>query len=108
MLDLSDIAFTGAGEATFAGDASGGLLTVGDGTNTASIRLIGDYLSDSFVAASDGAGGVAITAAASAAPSAHPLVAAMAGLGAAVAASPVGAGTYLQHRPMLLAGCSRA
>ncbi|MEP6968637.1 MAG: hypothetical protein ABI906_11225, partial [Pseudomonadota bacterium] len=104
VLDLGDIAFTGAGEATFTGDASGGLLTVSDGTNTASIRLIGDYLGDSFVAASDGAGGVAITAAASAAPSAHPLVAAMAGLGAAASTSSLGAGTTSR----IARCCSRA
>lgn len=61
-LDLRDIAFTGAGEATFSGTATSGLLTVTDGTHTATITLIGDYLGSSFLAASDSHGGVTITA----------------------------------------------
>ena len=72
VLDLGDIAFTNAGEASFSGDASGGTLTVSDGTNTASIRLLGNYLGDTFVAASDGAGGVSITAMAAGPPSPTP------------------------------------
>jgi len=83
-LDLTDIAFKSAGEATFAGTATSGVLTVTDGTHVATIKLIGDYLGSTFVAASDGHGGVIVhdPAKAAAAPSPHPLIAAMASLGA--------------------------
>jgi len=59
-LDLRDIGFVSAGEATFSGAASGGVLTVTDGTHTAHINLAGDYLASTFVAASDGHGGVIV------------------------------------------------
>ncbi len=59
-LDLLDIGFVSSGEASFSGTASGGTLTVSDGTHTAQINLVGDYLSSSFVASSDGHGGVII------------------------------------------------
>ncbi|MEO8926171.1 MAG: hypothetical protein ABI306_03315 [Caulobacteraceae bacterium] len=76
FLDLADIAFVGAGEATFSGTKTGGVLTVTDGAHTAHIKLTGDYLSATFVAANDGHGGVIVHA------QAHRLIAAMAGLGA--------------------------
>jgi hypothetical protein len=60
-LDLKDIAFVSAGEATFAGKSTGGVLTVTDGTHTAHITLRGDYLGSTFTAASDGHGGVIVT-----------------------------------------------
>ena len=89
ILDLGDIAFVGSGEATFSGGAASGVLTVTDGTHTASIRLKGDYRGQTFLAASDGAGGVlvgAITGPA-APPSTQGFVAAMAGMGASVGVS---------------------
>lgn len=61
-LDLRDIGFVGANEATFSGSATAGVLTVSDGTRTAMIHLAGDYLSAHFTAASDGHGGVLVTA----------------------------------------------
>jgi hypothetical protein len=39
---------------TYSGDSSGGTLTVTDGSHTASIALLGNYLSSTFVASSDG------------------------------------------------------
>ena len=48
-------------EASFSGDASGGVLTVTDGTHTAHIHLAGDYTASTFVAASDGHGGTIVT-----------------------------------------------
>ncbi len=60
-LDLMDIAFTGADEATFSGNAAGGLLTVGDGTHTAHIHLHGNYTGVTFIASSDGQGGTMVT-----------------------------------------------
>jgi hypothetical protein len=38
-------------------DASGGKFTVADGTHTANIALLGNYLASTFVASSDGHGG---------------------------------------------------
>ncbi|MGI9170382.1 MAG: beta strand repeat-containing protein, partial [Caulobacteraceae bacterium] len=60
QLDLGDIAFVGSAQATFKGNATSGTLTVTDGTHTASLKLVGDYRTSTFVAASDGAGGVLI------------------------------------------------
>ncbi|MEP6967504.1 MAG: hypothetical protein ABI906_05445, partial [Pseudomonadota bacterium] len=59
-LDLRDIGFTDAGEATFSGDATSGVLTVTDGTHSTHITLTGDYTGVTFVASSDGHGGVSI------------------------------------------------
>jgi hypothetical protein len=58
--DLRDIGFVDAGEATFSGTKTSGILTVSDGTHTARIALAGDYRGSTFVAASDGKGGVLI------------------------------------------------
>jgi hypothetical protein len=83
-LDLGDIGFVGAGQATFSGTATSGVLTVTDGTHTAHITFKGDYRSTTFVAAADGHGGTDVTAqAAGAARPPHALIAAMATLGAA-------------------------
>lgn len=82
-LDLADISFVGAGEATFSGNKAGGVLTVTDGTHTAHINLKGDYRTSVFISASDGHGGTIIhdPMAAAIVPSATSFVAAMAGLG---------------------------
>jgi hypothetical protein len=45
---------------TYVGNSSGGTLTVTDGTHTANIALVGNYLASTFVASSDGHGGTAI------------------------------------------------
>ena len=79
-LDLRDIGFASAAEATFAGTTAGGTLTVSDGTHTAKIKLIGDYTHASFTASSDGHGGTAIVD--PSAPSVHHFVAAVAAMGA--------------------------
>ncbi len=100
-LDLRDIGFTDAGEATFSGDATSGVLTVTDGTHTAHITLIGDYRASTFVASSDGNGGTFVQdpsagPVASSPPriapvASHTFVAAMAGMG--------GGGGSLAHGP---------
>ena len=61
-LDLADIAFVSSNEATFIdnGSKTGGVLTVTDGVHTAKITLVGDYSTATFIAASDGHGGVTI------------------------------------------------
>jgi probable HAF family extracellular repeat protein len=59
-IDLTDISFATAGQPTFAGTNSGGTLTVTDGTHTANISLIGNYLSSYWVLTNDGHGGTSI------------------------------------------------
>ena len=98
FLDLGDIGFGSASEASFSGNSAGGVLTVSDGTHTAHINLAGNFLSSTFVCASDGHGGVIIhdpTQGARVPPpeapvGPHALVAAMASLspGSAPAAPP--------------------
>ena len=70
--------------ATFSGTSAGGVLSVTDGTNTARIKLAGDYLGTTFTASSDGHGGTMVTdsAAQRALASPHAFVAAMARLSA--------------------------
>jgi hypothetical protein len=82
-LDLRDIGFVSASEATFSGTTKGGVLTVTDGTHTAKITLTGDYTASTFVASSDGHGGVIVVDPSAAMPTASAFVAAMAGLGGA-------------------------
>ena len=59
-LDLRFINPTTVQTPTYVGNSSGGTLTVTDGTHTANIALIGNYLASTFVASSDGHGGTAI------------------------------------------------
>ena len=104
-LDLRDVGFVSAGEASFSGTTQSGILTVSDGTHTARIALIGNYTGSTFVASSDGAGGVTVVAQAPdapATPSHHLLIAAIAGLGASSAeASPSHAGEARMSRSTL-------
>ncbi len=74
-LDLSDIAFVGAGGATYHGTALQGVLTVTDGVHTAHINLRGDFTKSTFAASSDGHGGTTVVALSTAA-----FIAAAAGL----------------------------
>jgi hypothetical protein len=81
-LDLGDIGFVSAAEATFSGTAASGVLSVSDGVHTANITLVGDYLTTTFVASSDGNGGTSVigkTGAGASPP--HGFVAAMSSLG---------------------------
>jgi hypothetical protein len=75
-----DIKFVDPGEATFSGTVSGGVLTVTDGTQTANIKLNGDYLGATFTASSDGKKGVDVVATGGQTPSAAHFVGAMAAL----------------------------
>ena len=79
-LDLRDIGFVSSNEATFSGTSSGGVLTVTDGTHTAHIKLNGNYLGSTFIASSDGTGGVDIVAASGQTSSAAHFVSAMAAI----------------------------
>jgi hypothetical protein len=86
-LDLGDLGYGKASSATYSGTKDSGVLTVTDGTHTAHITLIGDFLAATFVASSDGQGGTSVVANAKDAPSAPAFVSAMAGLGGRSAAA---------------------
>ncbi len=111
QLDLRDIAFVSAGEVSFSGTSTSGVLTVTDGSHTASITLIGDYVGWAFTAVSDGQGGTLVLdpekshpASASAGSSpfpTHGFVAAMAGLGNAAGPICTASGGALSQ-PVLL------
>ena len=60
-LDLSDIGFGGATTATYSGTTTSGVLTVTDGTHTATITLLGNYTNSTFSVAADGHGGTNVT-----------------------------------------------
>ncbi|MEP6967105.1 MAG: hypothetical protein ABI906_03400 [Pseudomonadota bacterium] len=53
-----------------------------DGTHTAHVTLLGDYTGSTFTAKSDGHGGTIVGDQGTSSVSAHPLIAAMASLGA--------------------------
>jgi len=80
LLDLDNIQFVSPSEATFSGGRKSGVLTISDGKTTAHVTLEGNYQTATFIAASDGHGGVIVQ---QSAPPLGPLafIAAMAGLG---------------------------
>jgi hypothetical protein len=103
-VDLTNFGFGPQVQTLFSGNSRGGVLTIVDGSQTAKLNLVGDYLATVFKAVSDGTGGTKIvgggllpTA------SATPLVTAMASFGAPSASqgSPtaIGGGAH----PMLVA-----
>jgi hypothetical protein len=102
-LDLDDIAFIGAGEATFSGTASGGVLTVTDGTHTANINLKGNFLGSTFAASSDGHGGTSVVAHTADGPTAplHAFISAMAGFGHSPASQTHAGEAWSAREPML-------
>ena len=63
QIDLGDIGYGANSTLGYAANAgnTGGTLTVSDGTNTANIALLGQYMASSFAAASDGHGGTLIS-----------------------------------------------
>ena len=67
--------------ATFAGTASGGTLTVTDGTHTAHIALRGNFTASTFTTSSDGHGGTIVVDPTTPAAT-HRFIAAAASLGA--------------------------
>jgi hypothetical protein len=56
-INFADIDSTKVQAPSYSGEASGGTLSVTDGTHTANIALLGSYLASTFVASSDGHGG---------------------------------------------------
>jgi hypothetical protein len=59
-IDFADINFATIQTPTFSGTSSGGTLSVTDGTHTANIALLGNYMASTFVASSDGQGGTSV------------------------------------------------
>jgi hypothetical protein len=103
-LDLRDVGFVSADEATFSGTSKSGVLTVTDGTHTAHITLKGNYTLDTFVASSDGQGGVAIVVASPQTPSVAHFAGAMATLTPLGAAIQAHADAASGVRPAMLVG----
>jgi hypothetical protein len=102
-LDLADITFvSGSMSATYSGTATGGVLTVSDGKHTAHIHLAGDYLNSTFTLSQDASGRTMVTDPAAAAPSATPLVSAMAAFAPPAALSATSS-VQAQPPPTLLA-----
>jgi len=105
-LDLSDIAFGSNTKASYAGTARQGVLTVTDGTETANITLVGDYLNTVFTPTTDGSGGTIVTDSVPVAPG-HALVAAMAGLGGSSATTSTAESHQAAHMALLAAPAAR-
>ncbi|QOZ34391.1 AIDA repeat-containing protein [Bradyrhizobium sp. CCBAU 53421] len=59
-IDFANISFANVQTPSFSGNASGGTLTVTDGTVTASIALLGNYMASTFTTSSDGHGGTLV------------------------------------------------
>jgi autotransporter-associated beta strand protein/probable HAF family extracellular repeat protein len=59
-IDFADINPATVGQPSYSGNSSGGTLTVTDGSHTANIALLGNYLASTFVPSSDGHGGTSV------------------------------------------------
>ena len=59
-IDLADISYGANTKASFSGNANGGTLTVTNGTQTANIALLGNYLTSGWTLSSDGHGGTVV------------------------------------------------
>jgi hypothetical protein len=59
-IDFADINFASAQQPTYSDTNSGGTLTVTDGTHTAAIALLGQYMAASFVTSADVFGGTLV------------------------------------------------
>ena len=61
QIDLIDISFASASLLGYTGNVLSGVVSVGDGTHTALLTLIGNYSIASFHLANDGGGGTMLT-----------------------------------------------
>src|SRR5665213_1301573 len=109
--DLRDVGFVSATEATYVdnGSATGGVLTVTDGTHTAHITLVGNYTGSTWTASGDGDVGVIVatkSAGASAPTHAH-FLSVMASLGATPAGPVQAAADNHAAGHAILAGAAR-
>ena len=57
VVDLADISYGSSTTFSYAGNSSSGTLTVGDGTHTAHLALVGSYATANFSIYADGSGG---------------------------------------------------
>jgi hypothetical protein len=61
QIDLKDIAFGSGTTGSYAGNSSGGILTISDAQNhTAHLSLVGNYTNSTFTLSSDGHGGTTV------------------------------------------------
>jgi hypothetical protein len=105
-LDLEDIGFTqGVTTASYAGTTAGGVLTVTNGEETATIHLAGNYTASTWTVSSDGHGGTTVVDSATASPARF--IHAAAALGAAGAALASDNGHAWQERLAILAAPGR-
>jgi hypothetical protein len=103
-LDLGDIAFIGADEATFSGTVSGGVPTVTAGNHVARINLVGNYTHATFIASDDGAAGTDVVAVSAQTPSVAHFIGAMAAItGHGGSAGLIDARSVHEGRQMMLA-----
>ena len=58
---MADIAFGSGTTLGYSGNSSSGTLSVTDGSHTANILLLGQYVAGNFNIASDGTGGTLVT-----------------------------------------------
>ncbi|HEY2178592.1 MAG TPA: hypothetical protein VGH15_08415 [Caulobacteraceae bacterium] len=93
-LDLTDIAFNSKTTASYSGTGAGGVLTVTNGAQTATIHFAGDYLGSTFTVSADGHGGTTVTDPTK--KTATHLVSAM----AQMATRSAGSGGSLPHEPV--------
>ena len=56
-IDLVNLSYGSNTNASFSGDTTGGVLSVGNGVDTAHIALFGNFAASSFTLGSDGHGG---------------------------------------------------
>jgi hypothetical protein len=106
-LDLRDIGFVSSSEATYSGTSKGGVLTVTDGAHTARINFKGNYTGSTWVASSDGHGGVIVVdPKAPASPLA--MIAAMASFGPAAPAPAASRGLPRTEPPLIITPRSSA
>jgi hypothetical protein len=61
VIDLGNLAFGAHSTLGYSGDNSHGTISVSDGTHTAKIALLGQYMASSFATASDEHGGTLVT-----------------------------------------------
>jgi hypothetical protein len=59
-IDFTELNFATVQQPQFSGTKAGGTLTISDGTNTAEINLIGNYLNSSWTVSKDGNGGTIV------------------------------------------------
>ena len=63
QIDLADVGYGAKSTLGYLANSNntGGTLTINDGTHTATLALLGQYIAGSFIAASDGHGGTLVS-----------------------------------------------